>query len=332
MAQKFDPSARPTYTPSQLQQIFDLIKLPPKYRSHPVIKDASAANTAAGLSFVRTLQKYFLANIPWENLDLHYSTHHTISLSPVHLFQKIVTDGRGRGGYCMENTCFFYTILLSLGYAIYPTGGRVNEACQPISAGRNWPGPRYDGWNHMVSILTIEGARYLVDVGFGSNSPTGPVPLTEGHTRVKVLPSNEELLTRDDIADNTSRNAEKMWIYHFRFSPDMPYLPAYCFSEIEFLPRDFETMNFFVSRSPKSWFTFHVVCLKFLLDEDSEEMVGDMTLFGADLRKRERGESSEALCAIGSERERVGALERFMGVRLIEEEREGIRGMVTCLE
>ena len=112
----------------------------------------------------------------------------------------------------------------------------------------------------------------------------------------------------------------------------MPYLPAYCFSELEFLPRDFETMNFFVSRSPKSWFTFHVVCLRFLLDETSEEMVGDMTLFGTDLRKRERGKSSEALCEIGSEKERVAALERFMGVRLIEEEREGIRGMVTCLD
>ena len=141
-----DPSTRTVYSPEQLQQFFDRIALPKKYRSSPVIRNKSAANTKDGLSFVTALQRYFLANVPWENLELHYSSHHTITLDPMHLFHKMVERGAGRGGYCMENTAIFATVLRSLGYDIMTTGGRVNEAVQPIAANKNWTGPKYDGW------------------------------------------------------------------------------------------------------------------------------------------------------------------------------------------
>jgi arylamine N-acetyltransferase len=134
------------YTPDQVSQFLDRIALPSKYRTSPVLTDKSAANTPDGLAFATVLQKYFLANVPWENLDLHYSSHHTISLDPMHLFHKIVEKGMGRGGYCMENTAIFGTVLRSLGYDIMTTGGRVNDAVQPMAAGKDWKGPRYDGW------------------------------------------------------------------------------------------------------------------------------------------------------------------------------------------
>jgi arylamine N-acetyltransferase len=183
----------------------------------------------------------------------------------------------------------------------------------------------------MVSIATIAGTKYLVDVGFGSNGPTAPVPLVHNHTRIKILPENSEMLTREHIPDNTHKgDAQLLWVYSFRFSASSAWLPAYCFSEIEFLPVDFVTMNFFVSRSPTSWFTYSLVCLKFLMDE-REEMVGDVTLFGSDLRKREMGRPSVEVAKIESEEDRVGALERVLGVRLSQPEREGIRGMMTAL-
>jgi arylamine N-acetyltransferase len=183
----------------------------------------------------------------------------------------------------------------------------------------------------MVAIATIAGAKYLIDVGFGSNGPAAPVPLVHNHTRVKILPDNSEKLTREHIPDNTSKNPEQLlWVYSFRFTKESAWLPAYCFSEVEFLPADFETMNFFVSTSPKSWFTYSVVCLKFLMNA-AEEMVGDVTLFGDDLRKREMGRPSEKVCEIASEGDRVGALERYLGVRLSQSERDGIKGMMTAL-
>jgi hypothetical protein len=81
------------YTPEQVSQFLDCIALPAKYRSSPVLEDKNAANTAEGLAFATVLQKYFLANVPWENLDLHYSPHHTVNLDPMHLFHKIVERG-----------------------------------------------------------------------------------------------------------------------------------------------------------------------------------------------------------------------------------------------
>jgi arylamine N-acetyltransferase len=188
----------------------------------------------------------------------------------------------------------------------------------------------------MVTIASIAGTKYLIDVGFGSNGPTAPVPLVQNHTRVKVLPENAEMLTRQHIPDNTHKgDAQLLWVYNFRFSNDSPWLPAYCFSEVEFLPADFVTMNFFVSRSPASWFTYSVVCLKFLMREGSgpggEEMVGDLTLFGNELRKREMGKASEKVCEIESEEDRVSALQRYLGVKLSQPERDGIRGMMTSL-
>jgi arylamine N-acetyltransferase len=134
------------YTPEQVSEFLDRIALPAKYRSSPVLKDKNAANTAEGLAFATVLQKYFLANVPWENLDLHYSSHHTVSLDPMHLFHKIVERGMGRGGYCMENTAIFGIVLASLGYDIMTTGARVNEAMRSNAASKNWRGPKYDGW------------------------------------------------------------------------------------------------------------------------------------------------------------------------------------------
>ena len=46
----------------------------------------------------------------------------------------------------MENNTLFGTVLRSRGYGTTSVGGRVNEAAQPISASKNWKGPKYDGW------------------------------------------------------------------------------------------------------------------------------------------------------------------------------------------
>jgi hypothetical protein len=74
------------------------------------------------------LQRRHLTAIPWGNSELHYSRHHTISLDPESLFEKMVE--RRLDGYCMENTGLFLLILRSLGYSVYPTAGRVAQAAE----------------------------------------------------------------------------------------------------------------------------------------------------------------------------------------------------------
>jgi arylamine N-acetyltransferase len=141
-----DRYGRATYSPSQIQQFFDRISFPSHYRNHDILKDPSVARTSSGLEFLRILHKYTLAALPFESLALHYSPHHIVSIDPNALFRKIVSDGRGRGGYCMENNCLFGTVLRTLGYDVYPTGARVNEAVEPNAASKDWAGPKFKGW------------------------------------------------------------------------------------------------------------------------------------------------------------------------------------------
>lgn len=142
---------RQTYTPEQLHRYFDRIALPQKARN-ALLPDEKAVNgyhshdEQTRLNLLATLQRYQVAAVPFENLNLHYSTHHSISIDAEDLFYKIVDERNGRGGYCMENNGLFGTVLRSLGYNAYSVGARVNEAVQPMAAGKNWKGPKFDGW------------------------------------------------------------------------------------------------------------------------------------------------------------------------------------------
>lgn len=91
-------------------------------------------------SLLTSLFKCQLAAIPYDNLSLHYSSNHDISLDPQVLFQKFVSEKRGRGefriqqpptqltslgGYCMENSIFFNHILRAFGFDAYMSGARI---------------------------------------------------------------------------------------------------------------------------------------------------------------------------------------------------------------
>jgi len=88
-------------------------------------------------------------------------------------------------------------------------------------------------------------------------------------------------------------------------------------------------INYFMSTNPRSWFTTRVVCVKMLMDKN-EEIMGDVTLFDTDLKKRIEGKS-EPLEEIKSEDDRIRALEEHLDLLLTNAEKSGIRGMMTEL-
>jgi arylamine N-acetyltransferase len=90
------------------------------------------------LHHLTVLHKFQLATVPFENLSLHYSPDHDVSLDPEQLYEKFVTHGRG--GYCMENNAFFNAVLKGLKFSVYSTGARVSDATAGISGGG------YGGW------------------------------------------------------------------------------------------------------------------------------------------------------------------------------------------
>jgi arylamine N-acetyltransferase len=113
--------SEPLYTREQIDDYLSYISFPvTKYNITP-----GSTHAEDGLAYLSDLQKYQLSRIPFENLQLHYSKEHHISLNATDLFEKIVASKNGRGGYCMENNTFFGTILKTLGFEVIPTGARV---------------------------------------------------------------------------------------------------------------------------------------------------------------------------------------------------------------
>ncbi|PYH43500.1 arylamine N-acetyltransferase family protein [Aspergillus saccharolyticus JOP 1030-1] len=321
MVSHIDWSQRASYSLEQMERYYDRIHLPLRYRHSSVPKTDEAA-----LDHLRVLLHHQVAAVPFENLSLHYSAHRSISTDPFEIFEKVVGSKAERGGYCMENSCLFGTVLRSLGYQVYPVGGRVNEAAQPMSASQNWKGPKFDGWNHMVNIVTIGRQRYLVDVGFGSNGPHQPVPLVEGHEFHNVG-NQRGRLVHGPIAQHT-RAGQSMWQYEFANGEPTRWISGYCFTEEEFLPEDFTIMNYFMSTHRESWFTFHLVCVRMILDEAGERVIGDLTLFN-DKLKRRVGTTSELVASFVSEEERVAALETYFHIPLTAADRESIRHTIA---
>ena len=179
----------------------------------------------------------------------------------------------------------------------------------------------------MVNLITLSnGKKYMVDVGFGGG-PTRPIPLTAGIVR-PGLGQQQLRVVYENIAPNTDPG-QRLWIYQSRKSETDEWMDTYCFTELEFLPGDYEVMSFFTSHSPKSWFTYEIVVVKFEMEH--EELVGIVTLIG-ERAKRSRVGDIETLKSCKSEWERLSVLKTWFGIELEENEVRGIKGLVTELK
>lgn len=173
----------------------------------------------------------------------------------------------------------------------------------------------------MVNIVAVGEQKYLVDVGFGSNGPHQPLPLIDGF-EVHNVGDQSARLTYGPIAQYT-RAGQFLWQYDI-CNAGGAWIPAYCFTETEFLPEDFTIMNYYMSTSSESMFVFHVLCIRMILDDEGEKVIGDLTLFDNTLKRR-LGATSEVLQSFASEEERVAALEKYFRITISKEDQESIR-------
>jgi arylamine N-acetyltransferase len=310
----------------QLNEYFDRIALPTSKRTLSV----QSLNSSQQLDYLKTLLKHQQTSVPFENLTLHYSWHRTIKPEPLHLFRKIVSDGHGRGGYCMEANLIFHTLLLSLGFNCY------------IGAARVWAFTSWTGWSHLVNFVIIDGVKYLCDVGFGPQEPTQPLRLVHGEVQPQIPPA-ESRLVYEKIPQNLSEN--KMWIYQIRFNANEDWTQRYCFTETEILPHDIEGLNWSPMRGLTSIFTQKVIVCRFSINTESPENVngvpdqdqtndgeidGTIAIDDSKLTWRKNGETILQK-QLGSEDERLEALKKYWGVDLDVEDREAILGTTTAI-
>ena len=177
----------------------------------------------------------------------------------------------------------------------------------------------------MVNLVTLSSQRYLVDVGMNARGPIVPMPLVSNTPVFSVSPRKARLLHSAIPEHTTSHILNMMWRLEVRNHDGCQWTPTYAFSEVEFLPVDFEMMNWYTMTSPRSWFTHKILVGRMISDSQTEEIIGDMTLFERTLRTRIHGKLTfEVECR--SEKERVELLRNHLGIKLRDCELEGIRG------
>jgi arylamine N-acetyltransferase len=187
---------------------------------------------------------------------------------------------------------------------------------------------------HIVNIVTLaSGDKYVLDVGFGGDGPTKPLPLVHGRA-VRNLGTQEVRLVREHIPLQTLRTEEsKLWIYQYRNGADLDWNSFYAFAEFEFLHDDFEVVNWYTGCSPESFQKRIPMVVKFLRREveGGEEEVYGKRMMVTGTVKENLGGKTKVVQECGTEDERIEALQRWFGITFTKEERDGIRGHFTEL-
>jgi len=185
---------------------------------------------------LRDLHREHLAAIPFEAIDALLGRG--IDVSPSAVDAKLI--GAGRGGYCFEQNGLFARVLAALGFQVKTVSARVRwgmPAGAPTAAR-----------THMALEVTVDGEPWLVDVGFGSVVPPGPLrigtaePQATAHESFRVFPFGQDLMVqarRDDT-----------------------WMPLYAVSREAMLPSDYEVANWHTSTHPDSHFTRYLVAAR----------------------------------------------------------------------
>jgi len=123
------------------------------------------------LEVLQDLMTAHIRTIPFENLDPILGVP-VDDLSAAALTDKLVH--RGRGGYCYEQNGLMGYVLTEIGFRVRRLAGRVIWMLGPDA-----PLPAQ---THTVLAVRFPGAQatYLVDVGFGGQTPTSPIRVEIG--------------------------------------------------------------------------------------------------------------------------------------------------------
>ena len=118
----------------------------------------------ADLDTLRAIHAKHAAAIPFENLAAFLGE--PVPLDVDALERKLLTPGRG--GWCFEHNLLLAHVLEEIGMHVTRLAARVRW---------NVPDGIVTPRSHMLLLVTIEGERYIADVGFGGLTLTAPLRL-----------------------------------------------------------------------------------------------------------------------------------------------------------
>lgn len=172
----------------------------------------------------------------------------------------------------------------------------------------------------------------MVDVGFGGDGATQPLPMIHDPIITRNLGSQHVRLIYGPIPQFSDQD-HNVWIYQYRNSDTAEWNSFYSFPEIEFLPHDYEIMNYYCSTHVEvgslNFQTQNVLVIKFLRGvlEDGEGevgIVGKIMLVDGVLKRNDGGKTSVVkICK--TEVERIEVL-NDLGISLSQEDVAAISG------
>lgn len=179
------------------------------------------------LETLRQLQLRHTGAFAFENLTTLSGEPVLIDLPSIE--QKVLFDGRG--GYCYELNNLFLALLQELGFDARGITGRVVMG-QPEGA--------WTARTHRLSLVTLDGVRYITDVGFGGMVPTAPL----------ILDTDAEQLTPHEPY-RIERHEDG---YTLRANVGGEWRPMYIFDLQRQEDTDYTVGNWYVSTHPESSF------------------------------------------------------------------------------
>ncbi|MET9294336.1 arylamine N-acetyltransferase [Streptomyces sp. NPDC003077] len=188
------------------------------------------------LACLRRLHEAHLYRVPFENFSMHRNAERGLTEEAL---REVIVDRR-RGGICFETGRMMQSLFDACGldYEI-----RLGSGCEPH------PTPA----THQVFVVTVDGERWLFDIGYGARGPRGPVLLADGaelahpalSTRVRLDHAGGAPVWTVSIKEHAVNATEWQDIYRFVDTPARAL--------------DLEMAHFYTTASPHSLLNRHKV-------------------------------------------------------------------------
>ncbi len=157
--------------------------------------------TQKDISTVSEIMRCQLFSVPFENLDVQAGK--IVSLVPEEIVEKILVHNRG--GYCYEVNGLFAMALQELGVPYIFVAAR--PMIYPVRRPKT----------HMAIVAEVDGEKWLIDLGFGSNSIRKPMRLDVTDVEVQQDADRFMLSKTDESKYRLKAFVEGEWVNQYEF-------------------------------------------------------------------------------------------------------------------
>jgi len=200
------------------------------------LADLNIKGDSLDLAFLNELQSKHIAQYSFNNLAVVLKQD--LPLDTESLFNKIVK--KRRGGYCFEHNKLVFTVLSELNFEVRLLLSKVVYN-QDIEVART----------HRVTLLTLAGEDYIVDMGFGHLGARFPVKIELGLVQ-----------EQGDAQYRITKNSKEEYCY--QIFKDGGFFTLYTFDLYYYTESDCLLGHFYSHQHPNAAFVNNlVICRKF---------------------------------------------------------------------